>query len=316
MVRAKCIKVYKDSSDRITGYKLIDEKGNTKNFLAKEVDKAISTGKLIITNEVNIENINSSDIKSNKIYYMATNDDTETDSKIKQYLLDIRALSYDVSSIDIKYGGKLFEDNYSEINYIDTWYVCKIFNGKLDKLLKSNGITYLQQLYICIDAILNNMSIEQIDNNKVVFFIKGKEFVIGTSIKDIINQLKLEETYISLRNLSRFIIEQKRESNILPSDLGKKLIHFISKYDAYADIDINTQNNYGTVIINNTEIGCCLYTEDKSISLVKDGKSFYLDNIGNAKELGDVLNKYKYDKKFILRINEINQELLSRLAVE
>lgn len=342
MVIAQCIKVYRDSSGRITGYKLKDENGSIKNVLAKDVEKAISSGKLQIINEISEKAINESDEQrisnnyiANSIKNVCINNNTETDNseisksnrdnKIEQYLLDIRTLSYDVSSIDIKYGGNLFEDNYSECKNVDTWYTCKIFNGKLDGLLKSNGIVYLQKLHICIDAILKNMSIEQVSSNTVVFFIKGKEFIIGTSIEDITKQLKLEETYMSLKGLCRFLIEQKKYSNGLNDEIIQKVGRYIKRYDPNAYIEIYEQNKCATVIINNIEVGCCFYIDDNSASLVKDDIIKCLDSIlknettydlsiiDEAIDFNKLLNTI--DKKFMLEINRINQELLSRLAI-
>lgn len=273
MVIAQCIKVYKDNSGRITGYKLKDENGNTKNLLAKDAEKAISSGKLRIINKISEKPINetaeqriSKSYIANNIKNVDINNNTETgnseisksnrDNKIEQYLLDIKTLSYDVSGIDIKYGGNLFEDNYSECKYVDTWYTCKLFNGKLDVFLKSNGITYLQKLHICIDAILKNMSIEQVSINTVVFFIKGKEFIIGTSIDDIAKQLKLEETFMSLKGLCRFLIEQKKYSNGLNNEILKKVGRYIKRYDPNAYMEIYEQNKCATAVINSIEVGC------------------------------------------------------------
>ena len=203
-------------------------------------------------------------------------------SDITRYFDKIREISFSDSDIHEGYGGELFSDNYSPWDSVEPVYVETMFNNKLDKYFKDIHWN-LQSIYELMDELKAKTELCIDKNNNYVLFIDNEIVAEGYTMKELISNLQLKETYDYISRVSDHLNANaslyKREIDKIYNSMMK-----ILKENTKVSGCRRISELEGEILVNDIILAYSISVFENKIILNKNGKEVTIDYTNKLKE--------------------------------
>ena len=147
MIQAKCIQKFRDKSNRIYGYRLIDLSGNTKDITSDDLKKVISAGKIVVINLKLTSDGRLVDVAENSIKNMKINTVDHSKYISKEDMLEcgihrMLDLAQDKFIGIVGSGDKFCGEDFYIDDDDDAIYACQMLGVYYDNKSEMYGCTF------------------------------------------------------------------------------------------------------------------------------------------------------------------------------